>query len=75
MLNGIVRKNVKAIELAAVLMRMFSFSLVGWLGPKSPFMFVWVFNTIDAIALTWCALLRGDRTYTLLNGFWSWVAK
>ena len=70
MLNGIVRKNVKAIELAAVLMRMFSFSLVGWLGPKSPFMFVWVFNTIDAIALTWCALLRGDRAYTLLNGFW-----
>ena len=70
MLNDIIRRNVKSIELVAVLMRIFSFSLVGWLGPRSPFMFVWVFNTIDAIALTWCAILKGDRAYTLLNGFW-----
>lgn len=70
MLNDIIRRNVKSIELIAVLMRIFSFSLVGWLGPESPFMFVWVFNTIDAIALTWCAILKGDRAYTLLNGFW-----
>lgn len=53
-----------------VLMRIFSFSLVSWLGPLSPFMFVWVFNTIDACLLSWCALLKRDRAYTVLNVFW-----
>lgn len=70
MLNNFIRRHVKAIEMIAVLMRIVSFSLMGWLGPKSPFMFVWAFNTVDAIALTWCAILKGDSAYTLLNGFW-----
>jgi hypothetical protein len=51
-------------------MRIFSFSLVSWLGPQSPFMFVWIFNSLDAALLTWCAVLRKDAAYTLLNGFW-----
>jgi hypothetical protein len=33
-------------------------------------MFVWIFNTIDAILLTYCASIRKDPAYTLLNGFW-----
>lgn len=53
-----------------VVMRIFSFALVSWLGPESPFMFVWIFNTIDAALLTWCAALRKDAAYTLLNAFW-----
>ena len=53
-----------------VLMRIFSFSLVSWLGPASPFLFVWVFNTIDAVVLSWCAILKKDAAYTLLNVFW-----
>ena len=61
---------MRALEMIGVLMRIFSFSLVSWLGPESPFMFVWVFNTIDAVLLTWCAALRKDAAYTLLNGFW-----
>lgn len=48
-------------------MRIFCFTLVSWLGPASPFMFVWVVNTLDAILLTYCAMLRQDRAYTLLN--------
>ncbi len=56
-----------------VLMRIFSFSLVSWLGPESPFMFVWVFNTVDAIILSWCSLLKKDAAYTLLNLFWIMV--
>ncbi|PTU31809.1 hypothetical protein CJD38_09730 [Stenotrophobium rhamnosiphilum] len=51
-------------------MRIFSFSLVSWMGPQSPFMFVWVFNTIDAMLLSWCATLRRDRAYITLNTFW-----
>lgn len=63
-------KHVKILEMTGVLMRIFSFTLVSWLGPKSPFVFVWVFNTIDALLLSYCAILRKDRAYTVLNVFW-----
>lgn len=56
--------------MVGVLMRIFSFSLVSWFGPASPFLFVWVFNTTDAVILAWCAILRKDAAYTVLNVFW-----
>jgi hypothetical protein len=68
--NAFILENVKTMEMLGVLMRIFSFSLVSWLGPQSPFMFVWIFNTIDAVLLTWCAMLRKDAAYTVLNAFW-----
>jgi len=69
-INTIILKNIKAIEMIGVLMRIFSFSLVSWLGPASPFMFVWIFNTVDAVMLSWCSALKKDAAYTLLNTFW-----
>ena len=69
-INVFVFRNIHAIEMTGVLMRIFSFSLVSWLGPKSPFMFVWIFNTTDALLLSWCAILKKDRAYTVLNIFW-----
>lgn len=68
--NAAVLRHRETIELVAVVMRIISFSLVSWLGPRSPFLFVWAFNTADAVALSWCAILRKDRAYTLLNIFW-----
>lgn len=69
-LNKFVAHHRPTIELVAVVMRIFSFSLVSWFGPRSPFLFVWAFNTVDAVALSWCAILRQDKAYTLLNVFW-----
>lgn len=69
-LNAWILKHLRTLEMIGVLMRIFSFSLVSWLGPASPFLFVWVFNTVDAILLTWCAALKRDPAYTLLNLFW-----
>jgi hypothetical protein len=69
-LHASVRRHLRAIEMVGVLMRIFSFSLVSWLGPRSPFFFVWAFNTIDAAMLTWCALIRRDPAYITLNVFW-----
>jgi len=69
-LNAFVARHLRAIEMIGVLMRIFSFSLVSWLGPSSPFMFVWAFNTADAVMLSWCAIIRRDRAYTVLNVFW-----
>jgi hypothetical protein len=68
--NVFVVSNMRTLEMIGVMMRIFSFTLVSWLGPQSPFMFVWIFNTMDAVLLTWCAALRKDSAYTLLNGFW-----
>jgi hypothetical protein len=70
LLNAVVKRNIRAIEMIGVLMRIFSFSLVSWLGPSSPFLFVWAFNTTDAVLLAWCAILKRDRAYTVLNVFW-----
>lgn len=64
---------MSTIEMVGVLMRIFSFSLVSWMGPASPFMFVWMFNTADAIMLSWCSILKKDKAYTILNVFWIMV--
>jgi hypothetical protein len=69
-IHAVVTRNLRTIEMTGVLMRIFSFSLVGWLGPASPFLFVWVLNTTDAIMLSWCAIIKKDKSYTVLNVFW-----
>jgi hypothetical protein len=72
-LNFFVLKYIKFIEMLGVLMRIFSFSLVSWMGAESPFMFVWAFNTTDAVILSWCSILKKDNAYTMLNVFWIMV--
>ena len=68
--NVQVVRHIRTVEMVGVLMRVVSFSLVSWLGPVSPFLFVWAFNTVDAVLLSWCAVLKRDRAYTVLNVFW-----
>ena len=69
-LNALVARHLPAIEMAGVLMRIVSFSLVSWLGPDSPFLFVWAFNTTDAIMLSVVCGHQRDKAYTVLNVFW-----
>ena len=69
-MNRWILRQMKVCEMTGVVMMIGSFSLVGWLGPASPFFWIWLVNTLDAILLTWCALLRRDTAYTVLNGFW-----
>ena len=69
-MNDIILKHIKTFEMIGVIMRIISFTLVSWLGPESPFLFVWIFNTLDAILLSWCAILKKDKAYTVLNLFW-----
>lgn len=70
LINRFVINYVRQIELIGVLMRIFSFSVVSWLGDESPFLFVWIINSIDAVILSWTAIIKKDRAYTLLNVFW-----
>ncbi|MDZ4675387.1 MAG: hypothetical protein SGI84_13095 [Gemmatimonadota bacterium] len=69
-LNAAITRHLRTIEMIGVMMRIVSFSLVSWLGPESPFLFVWAFNTVDAVLLSWCAIIRKDPAYTILNVFW-----
>jgi len=69
-INSFVYSYIRHIEMLGVMMRIFSFSLVSWMGADSPFLFVWAFNTLDAVILSWCAILKKDKAYTLLNVFW-----
>ena len=68
--HNFIKNNIPQLEMAGVIMRIFCFTLVSWLGPASPFLLVWLVNTADAILLTYCAMLKKDRAYTLLNAFW-----
>ena len=69
-INQFILQHLNTLEMVGVSMRIISFTLVSWLGPSSPFLFVWIFNTLDALLLSWCSVLKKDRAYTLLNIFW-----
>lgn len=69
-INSFIIRHIKVFEMTGVIMRIFSFTLVSWFGPASPFLFVWIFNTADAIILSWCSILKKDAAYTFLNVFW-----
>lgn len=69
-MTAFIVRYMRVIELIGVLMRITSFGLVSWLGPSSPFLFVWIFNTTDAVMLSWCAILKRDLAYSILNVFW-----
>ena len=72
-INSFVYAYIRHVEMLGVLMRVFSFSLVSWMGADSPFLFIWAFNTADAVILSWCSILKKDSAYTLLNVFWIMV--
>ena len=68
-----VIKSEKWIELLegfGVAMRIFSFGMLSILGPDTPFLTMWIINTVDAMILTWCAWERSNRAYIMLNIFW-----
>jgi len=73
LINSWIHRYIRIIEMGGVLMRIFSFTLVSWLGPASPFLFVWAFNTTDAVILAWCSILKKDMAYSFLNVFWVFV--
>lgn len=73
-INEFILKHVRKFEMIGVMMRIISFTLVSWLGNESPFLFVWVFNTIDSILLSWCSILKKDLAYSILNTFWIFVS-
>ena len=66
-------KWVKLLESIGVIMRIIAFGTLSLMGPGTPFLLMWIWNTIDAVILTYCAWERGNKAYLILNIFWMLV--
>ena len=64
---------VKLLENIGVVMRIIAFGTLSIMGPDTPFLWMWIWNTIDAIILTYAAWERDNRAYLILNIFWMLV--
>ena len=65
-------KNEKWIELLegiGVIMRIIAFGTLSIMGPDTPFLWMWIWNSIDAVILTYAAWERNNKSYILLNFF------
>jgi len=63
-------KVIERLEGVGVVMRIMAFGVLSVMGADTPFLWMWIWNTIDAVILTYCAWERGNRPYILLNIFW-----
>ncbi len=63
-------KTINLLEGIGVGMRILSFMGLSILGKSTPFLALWIVNTIDAIILTYCAVIRENKSYIILNVFW-----
>jgi len=66
-------KWVKLLEHTGVVMRVIAFGTLSIMGPDTPFLIMWIWNTIDAIILTYAAWERSNKAYLILNIFWMLV--
>ena len=66
-------KSVKLLENIGVVMRILAFGTLSLMGPNTPFLLMWIWNTIDAIILTYAAWERSNKAYLILNIFWMLV--
>ena len=69
-LKILTEKSVKLLELIGVVMRVMAFGTLSIMGPDTPFLAMWIWNTIDAIILTYASWERDNRAYFILNIFW-----
>ena len=63
-------KEIELLELIGVVMRIMAFGTLSIMNKDTPFLLMWIWNTVDAVILTYCAWERDNRPYILLNIFW-----
>ena len=63
-------KQIEFLELIGVVMRVIAFGTLSVMNKDTPFLLMWIWNTVDAVILTYCAWERNNRPYNLLNIFW-----
>jgi phosphoglycerol transferase MdoB-like AlkP superfamily enzyme len=70
MLNEREERWINFWEGIGVAMRILAFGVLSVMNKDTPFLAMWIVNTIDAVILTYCALKRKNRPYMALNLFW-----
>jgi hypothetical protein len=63
-------KRIELLESFGVVLRMLTFLTLSIMGKDTPFLWMWIINTIDASILTYCAWKRLNRPYIAMNLFW-----
>jgi hypothetical protein len=63
-------KQIEFLELIGVVMRIIAFGTLSVMNKDTPFLLMWIWNTVDAVILTYCAWERDNKPYILLNIFW-----
>ena len=63
-------KVITSLETIGVVMRILAFGMLSILNKDTPFLLMWIWNTIDAVILTYCSWERDNRPYMLLYIFW-----
>ena len=61
---------ITSLETIGVVMRILAFGMLSILNKDTPFLFLWIWNTLDAIILTYCSWERDNKPYMILNIFW-----
>jgi hypothetical protein len=61
---------ITSLETIGVVMRILAFGMLSILNKDTPFLFMWIWNTLDAIILTYCSWERDNKPYMILNIFW-----
>ncbi len=63
-------KIINLLEGVGVGIRILSFSALSIMGKSTPFLALWIANTLSALLLTYCASERKNKSYIVLNSFW-----
>jgi hypothetical protein len=63
-------KVLELMEGVGVVMRIAAFGMLSVMGKDTPFLLMWIWNTTDALLLTYCAWERDNKPYLLMNVFW-----
>lgn len=69
-LNEREEKWINFWEGIGVAMRILAFGVLSIMNKDTPFLAMWIVNTVDAVILTYCAWRRGNKPYIALNLFW-----
>jgi len=69
-LNEREEKWINFWEGIGVAMRILAFGVLSVMNKDTPFLAMWIVNTVDAVILTYCAWRRGNKPYMALNLFW-----
>jgi len=66
-------KLLELLEGIGVVMRILAFGMLSIMGKDTPFLAMWIWNTIDAVILTYCAWERDNKAVKnvdIVKEFW-----